>query len=111
VQDRSVPAISVASIDASAGQRICDETDGAWALLAPAPGLPVLDVVRAEVALPVAAPVAPTGAAPTELLVLCTALLAIAELPVALLPPLVEREFVPVAFENVLADELAPPPA
>jgi len=101
----------VASIDASAGQRICDETDGAWPLLTAAPGLPVLEVFPAELALPVAAPVAPTGAGPTELGVLCTPVLAAVELPVALLAVLVDREFVPVVFENVLDDELALLPA
>ena len=107
MQDRSVPAISVASIDASAGQRMRDETDGAWPLLAPVPWLPALDVFPAGVPLPVAPTVAPTAAAPTELLVLCTTLLAAAALPVALLPAVLNREFVPVVLEEVLADELA----
>ena len=106
-----MPAISVASIDASAGQRICDETDGGWLLLAPAPGVPVLDAFPAGVPLPVAATVAPTAAAPTGLFVLCTALLTAAGLAVALLAALLEREVVPVEFEAVLADELPLLPA
>jgi len=101
----------VASIDASAGQRICDETDGAWALLAPAGAVPVLEAFPAGVALPVAATVAPSAAAPTGVLVLCPALPAAAVLPVALLAALLEREFVPVEFAEVLADELALLPA
>ena len=108
MQDRSVPASSVASIDASSGQRICDETDG---LLAPTPGLPVLDAVPAELALPVAAPVAPRGAALSGLLVLCTTPLPAAALPSGLLTVLVDGVFVAVAFEPVSADELALLPA
>lgn len=110
MQDRSVPAISVASVDWSGEQRICDETDAPWPMLVPAAALPVRGVFPAEVPLPV---VAPADAAPAELLVLCMPLLllAVAELPVALLPAPPDRAFVPVAFENVLADEPALLPA
>jgi len=98
-------------MEASAGQRICDETDGAWPLLAPAPEIPVLDVLPAGLPLPVAATVAPSTAVPTGLVVLCAALPAAAELPVALLFALLDREFVPIVLEEALADELVLVPA
>jgi hypothetical protein len=114
VQDRSVPAISVASVDWSGEQRICDETDAPWPLLVPDPVLPVRDVFPAEVPLPV---VPPADVAPAELLLLCMPLpllllpLPAAALPVALLPALPDRAFVPVVFENVPADDPALLPA
>lgn len=141
VQDRSVPAISVESVDASAGHRICDETDAAWPSLAVVPALAVPGVLPADALLPAAAPVVPTVAAPTGLLVLCTkllpgaallvtlfpelallvtllpetalpvALLPEAALPAALLPEMVSGEFVPNVFGDVLEDELALLPA
>ena len=108
VQDRSVPASSVASIDASPGQSICDETDGAWALLAPTPGLAVPDAVPEELALPVATP---AGAALSGLPALCTTPLPAAALPSGLATVLLDGVFVSVVLETVLADELALLPA
>lgn len=104
MQERSVPASSVASSDASAGQRISEEPDAALPVLALAP---VLDVVPADVPLPVAAPIVLAVAAPTEVLLPCTMLLPPTVLLVALLLEVVVEEFVPAAFEGVLAGELA----
>lgn len=101
----------MASSDASAGQRICEEPDAALPVLALAPELPVLDVVPADVPLPVAAPIVLAVAAPTEVLVLCTMLLPPTVLLVALALELVGEEFVPAGVEGVLADELALLPA
>jgi hypothetical protein len=101
VQDRSVPASSVESTDASAGQRICVETDAELPPLGLAPELPVLDVPPAEVPLPTAAEVGLAVVAPPEFAPLPPAVLLVALLP----------EFVPVLPEGVLADALALPPA
>jgi len=67
----------------------------------------VLDGFPVAAPLPAAPTVEPTGGAPTGLFVLCTVLLPAAALPVALLPALLDREFVPIVFEEVVADELA----
>jgi hypothetical protein len=98
VQDRSVPASSVESTDASAGQRICVETDAELPSLVVEPELPVFAILPAELPLPAVAP-------PTELLVLCAVLLP----PPAVLLVALLLEFVPVPVEAVAADEVALP--
>jgi hypothetical protein len=117
VQDRSVPASSVASIDSSTGQRICDETDvavepnAALAPVAPTPEFPVLWLLPPAMTLGVATPIVLPVATPTALLVLCVTLLTPAELVVALVAALVSGEFVAFVSEAVLADETALLPA